>query len=186
MRSLRATANKSSNKRLTLHSGAGFTPAATGEPLMTSAIIFAAEKTGASWVLGFNQSAQWIREENDMRQNTGGLNKRYPQGSVCTFRDKDAPTLCCSSENGSITSDLLVDMLTVIDKTQLFDRSDGVTPFLLLLDNKHGSCFDLKFLRCINDPTTKWNACIWVPYVTSYWEVGDSTEQNGCFKMAST
>jgi len=30
---------------------------------------------------------------------------------------------------------------------------------------------------------TKWNVCIGVPYGTSYWQVGDSAEQNGCFKM---
>ena len=30
---------------------------------------------------------------------------------------------------------------------------------------------------------TKWNVCIRVPYGTSYWQVGDSAEQNGCFKM---
>ena len=33
---------------------------------------------------------------------------------------------------------------------------------------------------------TKWNACVGVPYGTSYWQVGDSSEQNGCFKMALT
>ena len=33
---------------------------------------------------------------------------------------------------------------------------------------------------------TKWDVCIGLPYGTSYWQVGDSTEQNGCFKMALT
>jgi len=28
--------------------------------------------------------------------------------------------------------------------------------------------------------------CIGVPYGTSYWQVGDSPEQNGCYKMALT
>ena len=28
--------------------------------------------------------------------------------------------------------------------------------------------------------------CIGVPYGTSYWQVGDLTEQNGCFKMHLT
>ena len=66
----------------------------------------------------------------------------------------------------------------------MFDRSDGVSPFLLL--DGHGSSFDLTFLEYINDPTTKGNVCIGVPYGTSYWQVGDSTEQNGYFKMAIT
>ncbi|KAI2492615.1 hypothetical protein MHU86_21929 [Fragilaria crotonensis] len=160
----------------------GFT-AATGEPVMC-AIIFEAMKMCPSWVLGLNASAPWIGEKKDKRQNSGGINKRYPMGPVCRFRGKDVPTFCCCSENGSITADLLVDMLKVMDKMELFDRSDGVPPFLLL--DGHGSRFDLKFLRYVNDPTTKWNACIGVPYGTSYWQVGDSTEQNGCFKMALT
>jgi hypothetical protein len=75
-------------------------------------------------------------------------------------------------------------MLATIDGLGVFDRSDGVSPFLLL--DGHGSRFDLTFLEYINDPMTKWNVCFGVPYGTSYWQVGDSTEQNGCFKMALT
>jgi hypothetical protein len=30
---------------------------------------------------------------------------------------------------------------------------------------------------------TKWEVKIGLPYGTSYWQGGDSTEQNGCFKM---
>ncbi len=72
----------------------------------------------------------------------------------------------------------------MIDSLGVFDRSDRVPPFLLL--DGHGSRFDIKFLQYINDPATQWNVCIGVPYGTSYWQVGDSTEQNGCFKMALT
>jgi hypothetical protein len=62
----------------------------------------------------------------------------------------------------------------------------SVPPFLLL-DKNHGSRFDYQsFLKYINEPETKWNVCIGVPYGTSYWQVGDSNEQNGCFKMALT
>jgi hypothetical protein len=75
-------------------------------------------------------------------------------------------------------------MLSTIDALGVFDRSDGVSPFLLL--DGHESSFDLTFLECINDPTTKGNVCIRVPYGASYWQVGDSTEQNGYFKMALT
>jgi hypothetical protein len=48
----------------------------------------------------------------------------------------------------------------------------------------HGSRFDLEFLECINSEEIKWHVNIGLPYGTSYWQVGDSTEQNGCFKMA--
>jgi hypothetical protein len=39
-------------------------------------------------------------------------------------------------------------------------------------------------LEYILDDAHKWKVCIGVPYGTSYWQVGDSTKQNGCFKMA--
>ena len=40
------------------------------------------------------------------------------------------------------------------------------------------------FLKYINDPLHEWVVCIGVPYGTSYWQVGDSAEQNGSYKMA--
>jgi hypothetical protein len=30
----------------------------------------------------------------------------------------------------------------------------------------------------------KWNCCIGLPYGISYWQAGDSSKQNVCFKMA--
>jgi hypothetical protein len=44
----------------------------------------------------------------------------------------------------------------------------------------------LEFLEYINTTEHKWNCCIGLPYGMSYWQVGDSSEQNGCFKMALT
>ena len=120
------------------------------------AIIFAAQAMCESWVLGFNASATWIGEDNDIRSNSGGLDKRHPQGPVCHVNGKTVPTFCCCSENGSITSELLVDMLRVIDSFEVFDRSDGIAPFLLL--DGHGSRFEMPFLKYINSPGTKWNA----------------------------
>jgi hypothetical protein len=101
------------------------------------------------------------------------------------FWGKCVPCFCCSSENGSITGHLLKEMLAAIDRLNVFDRSNtGLNPFLLL--DGHGSRFELEFLQYINSAETKWECCIGVPYGTSYWQVGDSSEQNGCFKMALT
>jgi hypothetical protein len=44
----------------------------------------------------------------------------------------------------------------------------------------------MPFLTYINSPGTKWNACVGLPYGTSYWHVGNSSQQNRCFKMALT
>jgi hypothetical protein len=61
----------------------------------------------------------WAGEDDDMNSNTGGEGKRYPQGLVCEFKGKKLPTMCCCSESGwSITADLLVAMLKVIDKAK--------------------------------------------------------------------
>jgi len=72
-------------------------------------------------------------------------------------------------------------MLTYLD---VFDRSTGLNPFLIL--DGHGSRFELEFLEYINKVEHKWVVKIGLPYGTSYWQVVDSTEQNGCLMMAPT
>ena len=103
---------------------------------------------------------------------------------MCVLNGKHVPTLCCCSESGSITAELLVRMLAQMDSLELFDCSDGINPFLIL--DGHGSRFDCSFLEYINSPLTPWSVCIDVPYRTSYWQVGDLSEQNGSFKMELT
>lgn len=62
------------------------------------------------------------------------------------------------------------------------DRSDGRKPFLLR--DGHGSRFGLNFLKYVIDPAHGWVVCIGVPYGTALWQVGDSSEQNGAYKIA--
>ena len=104
---------------------------------------------------------------------------------MCTVDGVNLPPYCCASENKSITAELLVEMLAHMDKTGIFAQDTGPPPFLIL--DGHGGRFDLFFLEYINNPEYTWNVCIGVPYGTSYWQVGDSTEQNRCYhKMAIT
>jgi hypothetical protein len=105
------------------------------------AVIFTAKELCEEWVIGYNASAQWIGDEDDADKNTGGVEQQFPMGPVCTFNGIDVPTFCCCSENGSITAHLLVKILQTIDELNVFDRSDGAPPFLLL--DGHGSRFDL-------------------------------------------
>jgi hypothetical protein len=79
---------------------------------------------------------------------------------------------------------LLANMLRYIDSRDIFDRSTGLNPFLLL--DGHGSRFDLEFLEYVTAADTKWHVEIGLPYGTSYWQVSDSSEQNGSFKMKLT
>jgi hypothetical protein len=159
----------------------GFT-AADGQPVMCS-IIFAAKTFRDEWRTGFDPFANWVGEPDDIAANCGD-GKQYPFGPVCLFKGKTIPCFCCCSESGSITTELLTRMLKKLDELEVFDRSTGLNPFLIL--DGHGSRFELEFLEYINTCETKWNVNIGLPYGTSYWQVGDSTEQNGCFKMALT
>ena len=42
---------------------------------------------------------------------------------------------------------------------------------------------DLDFLEYVNDDDHLWNTTLGVSYGTALWQVGDSSEQNGKFKM---
>jgi len=147
-------------------------------------IIFAAKELDPAWVLGVDPFITWVSETDNIKENTG-KGKVHPMGPDCNFQGATVPTFChCSPENGSITAELLTEMLKAIDKLNVFDRTNCIPPFLLL--DGHGSRFNLIFLEYINVTKrkgVKWNICIGVPYGTSYWQVGDSAEPNGCFKM---
>jgi hypothetical protein len=65
----------------------------------------------------------------------------------------------------------------------LFDCSKGTTPFLLC--DGQGSRFEEPFLEYTLESNMPWTCCIIVPYGTSMWQLGDSTEQNGTFKIES-
>jgi hypothetical protein len=107
--------------------------------------------------------------------------KVMPGGPVFTCNGKDIPCFVGGSPNASITSELLAAMLEGMDQCNWFDRSEGKTPFLLL--DWHQSRFQLPFLCYINNEAHLWMVCLGDPYGTHIWQVGDSSEQNGCFKM---
>jgi hypothetical protein len=74
--------------------------------------------------------------------------------------------------------------LKELDTSNIFDRVDGTTPFLLL--DGHHSRFGLPFLEYIHSEQHKWTCCIGVPYGTHLWQVADSSQINGGFKIALT
>ena len=88
------------------------------------------------------------------------------------------------SEKGSITDTILVDILKTIDELKLYQTygENGVVPFLLV--NGHQSRFSTKFLTYITDMNHPWKVSIGVPYRTSMWQVGDTYQQNGRFKIS--
>jgi hypothetical protein len=127
--------------------------------------------------------AEWVGDEGNIVAHCRN-NKPYPFGPSCTFEGKKIPCYCCCSKSRSIKGKLLTEMLTYLDSLDLFDRSMGLKPFLIL--DGHGSQFELESLEYINKEEHKWCVNIGLPYGTSYWQVGDSIEHNRCFKMALT
>jgi hypothetical protein len=122
----------------------GFTTA-TRHPTMRT-IIIVASTLKVTYVTGFNplsDDAQDVCGEEmkvlqkeidsmkDEHSNSGSADCMFPFGPTCTFNGVEVPTLVTCSKNGSITSQLITNMLSNMDEYCLFDHSNGINPFLL-------------------------------------------------------
>ena len=128
-----------------------------------------------------------ITEDNtEFFKDNYGAGKLFPGGPVCEFEGVEIPTMVRYSEKGSISGDILKDILLTLDTLDAFKtyRENGAVPFLLV--DGHQSRFSLPFLEYISDPDHAWKVSIGVPYGTSMWQVGDSYQQNGRFKISLT
>ena len=117
--------------------------------------------------------------DKDYYERNIGDGKSFPGGPTCNFRGKDVPCFVRFFPSGSITAEILVEILKELDHLGIYDRSKGEIPFLIL--DGHGSRFDIEFLEYIDPKEHEWIVCIGVPYGTSLWQVGDSEQQNGKF-----
>ena len=157
----------------------GFTDA-TGQPVMCG-IIFKGDSLTPEERLGFDIFAPVV-EPADCVSSNFGPGKRFPGPPKCVVRGVEVPAYVACSEKGSITSTILKGMLERLDSLNIFPRGpDKPLPFLLV--DGHGSRLELPFIEYINDPAHKWKVCLGLPYGTSFWQVGDSSEQNGSYKM---
>jgi hypothetical protein len=168
--------------------------AATGEPVMCVIIFQGESKNLPLWVsLGFDwlvnydgingiENALAFFGDDEFIQANSGPGGIYPGGPKCRFREKDIPCYITASPHGGIDPEILMDTLRILDNLNVFERSNDLSPFVLL--DGHQSQFDETFLRYINDKRHRWSVAIGVPYGTQVWQVGDSSEQNGAFKMS--
>jgi hypothetical protein len=133
----------------------GFT-AADGRAVIC-AIKITASKLKVTYVTGFNPLSKDAEDmssvemkvlEEDMEQmkdeQSKGVDRMFPFGPTCTFNGIEVPMFLTCSKNGSITSQLLTNMLQKMDDLEIFDRSDRVSSFLLC--DGHGSGFKEPFL----------------------------------------
>jgi len=91
----------------------GFT-AATGEPVMCC-IIFACKELEPMMVQGLDPFATWEGDELDIEKKSGP-GKRHPHGPQCIYNGITVPCFCACSESGSITGELLAEMIKFMDK----------------------------------------------------------------------
>jgi hypothetical protein len=87
-------------------------------------------------------------------------------------------------ESGSITTEELTLMLEYRDELGLIDRSDGIYTMIIL--DVHISRMMGPFLEYVNNPKHRRSAILGIPYGTHLWQVGDSVDKNGAFKIAMT
>jgi hypothetical protein len=166
--------------------------AANGNPVLC-VVIFASERNAIpeNWVTGIDIQKVPVMEEMENNSvvasdpSNFGKGNYFPYGPTCNFLGKDLPCLPLCSPSGGITADLLVSILKYIDDHNIFVRKENGPKPLLIVDG-HESRLDPSFLEYINDENHKWFVSLGVPYATSYWQVGDASEQNGQFKMEMT
>jgi hypothetical protein len=157
---------------------------------MCAAIV---AKKGTSMMeerIGFNAMAQLEDQDEldleniDKNKFCKGKDKFFPYGPTVTFNGKKVPCYVTSTESGSITTEELNLMLKYMDELGLLDRSDGIDPMIIL--DGHISRMIGPFLEYVNNPQHQWSAMLGIPYGTHLWQVRDSAEQNGAFKIAMT
>jgi hypothetical protein len=93
--------------------------AGTGEAIMCAVILKSEKESGelpANWKFGLDATKK-VQIGND-ELDTYEINCEngvMTGGPTCNFRGKEIPCFVCSSPNASITSELLADMLALID-----------------------------------------------------------------------
>ena len=181
-RTINLTSSKSSNHFTLI----GLT-AANGDPVMCIVII-AGKELGIEAALGFDHQSDTPYDTNKTLEENFGPGKALPGLPRCSFRGKEVPGLLAVTPKGSITSKILRKALETLDNLGIYQRSEGGPTPMIILDG-HDSRLQVPFLEYVNkkkDGKSIWRACIGLPNATAKWQVGDSNEQNGSYKMAMT
>ena len=97
------------------------------------------------------------------------------------FCGKEIPVLITSTPKGSITSSILRVAFKRLDELGIYKHTPHLRPFALF--DVHDSHLQVPFLEYVNDDSHKWTFCIGLLNGTHKWQVGDSKEQNGTYKV---
>lgn len=160
---------------------------AFGQPLLC-AVIFPSKKDlnniPLPWSLGIDRRKRIIGNPSNYEDLQRNIDEGQNMigGPNCYVNGVTIPCYYGTSPKASITGEMLKKMLMHIDAHEVIDREDGRFPVLLC--DGHHSRYTVPFLRYILTGNNLWKVIIGVPYGTHVWQVADSSEMNGCFKMA--
>ncbi|CAJ1938512.1 unnamed protein product [Cylindrotheca closterium] len=162
--------------------------AASGDSVMCIVIITGKELACEDYI-GFDHQSDVMYDGTKTLQENYGPGKVLPGLPVCVFRGKEVPGMVAVSPKGSMTSEILKKALETLDELGVYPRTrQGPTPMFLF--DGHDSRLQVPFLKYINSEdefqNPLWIGCIRLPNGTAKWQVGDSVQQNGSFKMAMT
>jgi hypothetical protein len=77
---------------------------------------------------------------------------------------------------------MLVEILMWLDDNNVYEQDPGGPEPFLVLDG-HESRLSVVFVDYITNPDHIWHVKLGIPHATSYWQVGDSSEQIGHFNQ---
>ena len=151
---------------------------------------------------GFDPEADWVGDgedefltgtlpTTDQLSDNIGPGKRYPGIHTCVFNGKKIPGKVFATASGSVTPQVLVEVLKHLDKLNVFPRGNGIPNPTLLVDG-HPSRVHPHFVQYINNIKTDfkvdtsadhyWNVAFGLPHGTQLWQVADQPEENQVFK----
>jgi hypothetical protein len=128
--------------------------AGTGEVIICAVVMKLnkdIKKLPICWNLGVDVSKDVLSgktmvEAYNLNYESGALIR----GPKCTFKGQVLPCFVCTSQNASITSNLLVEMLKTIDNTGLLPLLNELGMPFLLFDGHHSQT-SLPFLKYVNN-----------------------------------
>ena len=143
------------------------------------AVIFASEILSPEERLGIDVFVSCPIGDNEVFGEEFYGGNYFPGGPKYIFRGIEIPCYITLSPKGSITSEILADILKFIDSPDLFLRNvGGPTPFILF--NGHGSRLELPFLSYINNPSHKVGCFITKNFLAIYAAIYDIAYRFRC------
>lgn len=118
--------------------------------------------------------------EEELYQRNCRSGQAMQGGPEITYRGKLIQSFVGTSRTGRLDSDVLLKICQYLDSFELYDRSNGVKPFLLL--DGHGTVFETTLLDYIREPEHEWVINCGIHHDAHLLQLANSFEFNKTFK----